>query len=288
MSQTGIPGYLVRRMERPELDFALSLAAAEGWNPGRADAGPFWAADPNGFFIGLLDGAPVAVISAVRYPGDDITPAFGFVGLYIVQPALRGLGLGLRLWNAALSACDAPSIGLDAVPAQQDNYRRDGFTLVARSVRYAGEAGGMPPEEARPLAETPFAEVLAYDRRCFPTRREAFLRAWLDAPGHVSLGLTRSRGLAGFGVARPCGQGTRIGPLFADDDVAAGALLRALCASARPGPVFLDVSESNPAAVRLAESLGMRPVFETGRMYRGSEPEYDRGRVFGVTSFELG
>jgi hypothetical protein len=32
----------------------------------------------------------------------------------------------------------------------------------------------------------------------------------------------------------------------------------------------------------------MRVMFETGRMYRGSAPEYDLGREFGVTSFELG
>ena len=288
MSQPGMPGYTVRRMERPELDFALSLADAEGWNPGRADAGPFWAADPRGFFIGLLDGAPVAVISAVRYPGDGTGPAFGFVGLYIVRPELRGQGLGLRLWNAALAACHAPTIGLDAVPAQQDAYRRDGFQLVSRNVRYAGEAGGTPPDEARPLSETPFAEVLAYDRRCFPTRREAFLRAWLDAPGHVALGLTRAGALAGYGVARLCRQGTKIGPLFADDDATARTLFRALCAAVRPGAVYLDAPQSNPAAVRLAEDHGMRPVFETGRMYRGPEPAYDLGRVFGVTSFELG
>ncbi|MDR3639687.1 MAG: hypothetical protein P4L39_00010 [Humidesulfovibrio sp.] len=62
----------------------------------------------------------------------------------------------------------------------------------------------------------------------------------------------------------------------------------AIALAAPQGPVSLDVPMSNAGAVRLAESHGMRQIFETGRMYRGPAPEYDQGRVFGVTSFELG
>lgn len=298
-------GFTIRRMERHELDFAVGLAAAEGWNPGLADAEAFWQADPEGYFLGLLDGRPVATISAVRYADDGPNQAsgsaspFGFIGLYIVVPELRGRGLGCRLWDAALSTLTVPTIGLDAVLAQQDNYRKSGFALAMRNCRYQGnslspgsKAGGAVPAGLSPLAEFPLAEVLAYDRRCFPARREAFLGAWLSAPGHAALGLRRGGSLAGFGVVRPCGVGSKIGPLFADDDAAAHALFHGLCQavpqSAKGGPVFLDVPMPHAGAVRLAEAHGMLPVFETARMYRGPAPEVDLGRVFGVTTFELG
>ncbi len=52
--------------------------------------------------------------------------------------------------------------------------------------------------------------------------------------------------------------------------------------------VFLDVPEPNAPAVALAEHLGLSPVFETARMYRGPAPEVDLEHIFGVTSFELG
>ena len=52
--------------------------------------------------------------------------------------------------------------------------------------------------------------------------------------------------------------------------------------------VFLDVPEPNSAAVGVAQSLGLEPVFETARMYRGPAPEIDVDKVFGVTTFELG
>jgi len=290
-------------MARPELDFALQLAAAEGWNPGLADAEPFWQADPQGYHLGLLEGRPAATLSAVNYwdgeaggKGESDKPSLCFIGLYIVRPELRGQGLGLRLWDQVLGGQTAPCIGLDGVLAQQDNYRKSGFELALRNCRYEGCSQGdlgslggtaLPPG-LLPLSKFPLAEVLAYDRRCFPAPRAGFLRAWVTAPGHVCLGLGRGGRLAGYGVIRPCGVGSKIGPLFADDEAAAEALFQGLCANAQPGPVFLDVPLPHAGAVRLAETHGLRPVFETARMYRGPAPELDLGRVFGISSFELG
>lgn len=280
-------GFAVRRMERPELDFALDLAAAEGWNPGLADGDCFWAADPRGFHLALLDGRPAATVATVGYG-----PDFGFVGLYIVAPGLRGQGLGLRLWRAVVDPMPQPCVGLDAVVAQQANYARDGFVLAYPSHRYETASAGPDPRAVPPgvlpLAAFRLAEVLAWDRRTFPAGREAFLRAWLTAPGHVALGLGRDGRLAGFGVLRPCRQGCKIGPLVAEDEAGAHALFHGLMACAPAGPAYLDVPAPNAAAVRLAEAHGMTPMFETGRMYRGPAPDVDLSRLFGVTSFELG
>ncbi len=57
--------YKIRVMTRKELDIAIEWAALEGWNPGINDADCFFATDPKGFFIGLLDSKPIACFSAV-------------------------------------------------------------------------------------------------------------------------------------------------------------------------------------------------------------------------------
>ena len=88
----------VRTMRPDEIAIAVDWAAAEGWNPGLADAGCFATADPEGFFIGELDGAPAATVSCVNYGA-----GFAFLGFYIVRKDLRGRGYGLRLWNAAIA-----------------------------------------------------------------------------------------------------------------------------------------------------------------------------------------
>lgn len=274
-------------MARKDLALALDWAAAEGWIPGLADAACFHAADPGGFLLAEIGGEPVGCVSAVRYPG-----GFSFLGFYIVRPAFRGQGHGLALWKAAMARLGPGVVGLDGVVAQQENYRRSGFALLHRNIRY-GAAAPHPPAVAAgprilPAAEVPFGAVAAFDRHHFPAPRDAFLRAWLAAPGHIARVALGPGGLTGLAVLRPCRQGSKIGPLFAEDHSTARALFAAMIAAAPPGPVFLDLPEPNADAIAMAGAAGMAPAFETARMYAGPAPDLPLARIYGITSFELG
>jgi GNAT superfamily N-acetyltransferase len=275
--------FTIRPMRPQEIALAADWAAAEGWNPGLNDAACFATVDAEGFLIGELD-KPAATISCVNY--DD---RFAFLGCYIVRPDLRGRGLGLRIWQAAIAHAGARTIGLDGVVAQQDNYRKSGFTLAYRNIRHGGRvaAGGARPG-AVPLADIPLSIIAADDATVFPAPRLPFLRAWIGTTGHVGRALLRDGALAAWGVIRPCRQGFKVGPLVADDRAAAEAVLDALIAAIGGGEVFLDVPEPNRDAVALARSRGLAPVFETARMYTGPVREVALPRIFGVTTFELG
>jgi GNAT superfamily N-acetyltransferase len=276
--------FRIRTMRPDEIALAADWAAAEGWNPGLADAACFATVDPGGFLIGELDGAPAATISCVNYDG-----RFAFLGFYIVRADLRGSGYGLRIWNAAIAHAGSRVIGLDGVVAQQENYKKSGFRLAYANVRYSGTvAAPAAPPGIIALSDAPFAMVEASDATIFPAPRPAFLRAWIGAPGHIGCALLRDGRLAGWGVIRPCRQGRKVGPLVADNSATAEAVLSALLAQAGGGEIFLDVPAVNGEAVALAESLGLAPVFETARMYTGAIPPLRLERVFGVTTFELG
>ncbi|MCS6892809.1 MAG: GNAT family N-acetyltransferase [Rhodovarius sp.] len=269
-------------MNPEQVATAVAWAAREGWNPGLADAEAFLAQDPDGFLMAEEDGRMVACISAVTY-GEN----FGFIGFYIVDPPFRGRGYGWAVWQAAMQRLAERVIGLDGVVAQQDNYRRSGFDLAWNNARYQAVMPRLPPPDAGlvPASSLPFEELLAYDAACFGVARPRFLEGWIKTPGHIALAVP---GLKGYGVIRPCREGWKIGPLFADDAAAARRLLAGLAAAAGPGPVILDVPEDHAAAVALAREAGMVKVFETARMYRGNPPPISRERVFGITSFELG
>lgn len=275
----------IRNLSPLEIAVAVDWAAAEGWNPGLSDAACFAIPDAKGFFVGEIDGEPVATVSCVNY--DD---RFAFLGFYIVRPAYRGAGHGLRIWNAAIAHAGARIIGLDGVVAQQDNYKKSGFQLAYANIRYGGivAAPPMPSADVVALDRIPFALVEADDATVFPAARSAFLRAWIDTPGHIGRALLREGKLAAWGVIRPCRTGCKIGPLVADDRVAAEAIVQALLASADSGEIFLDVPAVNREAIALAGQLGLEPVFETARMYTGPIPPLRIDRIFGVTSFELG
>ncbi|PLC48023.1 GNAT family N-acetyltransferase [Pollutimonas subterranea] len=278
-------------MRRPELDLLLDWAAGEGWNPGLRDADAFFAADPEGFLIALRGDTPVAAISVVRY--DD---NYSFLGFYIVPPAYRGRGYGYQIWQAAMAAMGQRTIGLDGVPEQQENYRRSGFQFAHRNIRYEGQwhpaqwQNSVPGwADIVPLSAVPFAMIASYDRAFFPTSRDVFLRYWIKQPGTVALGLAANDGLSGCGIIRACRHGWKIGPLFADTAEGAQALFRALAATVTDSaPIYLDVPQCNPGAIALVENHGMKPVFETARMYTREPPDLSWLRTYGITTFELG
>jgi GNAT superfamily N-acetyltransferase len=275
----------IRTLTPPEAEMAMDWAAAEGWNPGLVDLDCFLAQDP-GLFLGAFRGGEMlSVISATRYD-----PAFGFIGFYIARPDARGQGLAMAVWRAAMKQLSGRLIGLDGVVAQQANYRKSGFALAWNNLRFGGPAPVLPAPRAHvvPALSVPFAAIEALDGSVFPARRPDFLRAWLGAPGHVALALVEDGAPIGFGVIRPCRAGHKVGPLVAPTEADAEALLAALLERVEPGDVVLDVPEPHQAGVALATRLGLKPVFETARMYTGAAPTLRLDHLFGIATFELG
>lgn len=276
----------IRQMSEAELNIALDWAGIEGWNPGLHDAACFYAADPGGFLIGVLDGEPIASIFAVKYGA-----GFGFIGGYIVKPAWRGRGHGWAMWQAAMARLAGRNVGLDGVVAQQANYAKSGFRLAHRNFRYEGRGSGRPMDACPtiPLSALSDEEIRRYDRSFFPEQRGRFLHQWARQRQHIALGVVGAQGLAGYAVARPCRTGYKVGPLFADTPAVAEQLYASVLGKlALDVPVFLDVPELNSAAVALAERHRMQRCFETARMYTREQPELNMDGQYGITSFELG
>jgi len=280
---------IIRPVDARAFEIAVEWAAAEGWNPGLNDLSAFHATDPGGFLMGYRDGEPVSCISAVRYGLD-----FGFLGFYIVHPDHRGTGVGIATWEAGMALLADRTIGLDGVVDQQQNYRKSGFELTGRNVRYRGRPNNVEnrPGTARALSSADISAIVGYDRNFFPAPRENFVRRWCEprASGDRRTVLAEDDGgITGYGTIRRCRSGYKIGPLFADSDPIASDLFRALCGLIVAGEdVSLDTPQENHRATRLAESAGLVPVFETARMYKGTGPELPTTNIYGITAFELG
>jgi hypothetical protein len=239
--------------------------------------------DPGAFLMGSLDGEPVTCISVVRYGA-----GFGFLGCYIARPAVRGKGYGIQVWNAGMKRLAGRNVGLDGVVAQQANYKKSGFRWAWANVR----CEGTPPPEPVPAGvtlvdarELPFDRLAAYDRRFFPEARDAFLASWIALGERRSVAAIQDGALVGFAVVRAARAVSRIGPLYAATPDIAAALIGAL---ADGKPVAVDAPGRNTEATALMQRLGLKPAFETARMYTGAEPAVDMAALYGVASFELG
>ncbi|MCC9620616.1 N-acetyltransferase [Thalassospira sp. MA62] len=279
----------IRRLKSYEFATAVDWAAKEGWNPGKADGEVFFNTDPQGFWGAFDKQDLAAVISSVQYSSD-----FAFVGFYICREDRRGSGLGYRLWQTALENTTARTVGLDGVVDQQDNYKKSGFELAQRNIRFGGvvPATSVDDSDLIDLKIDDIAIVDAFEQTChlFAESRIDFLRGWIGNEHHIALGLNGPMGIRGYGVLRPCRDGHKIGPLFAANKTDAQILFNALLArrADQTTKIFLDVPEPNTDAMTLAADHGMTAEFETARMYKGPAPHLDLTMMFGVTSFELG
>ena len=284
----------IRNMTRSEVDELVDWAAAEGWNPGLHDAELFWATDQEAFLAADLEDVLIGGGAVTSYDEE-----FGFMGFFILKPEYRGRGLGNKLWYARRDRLlgrlrSGATIGLDGVFAMQDFYAKGGFVFSHRNLRFRTDVATprgtslLDGEDIVPLADIPFELVLDYDRTCFPAPRPTFLRGWISQPDALALGCQRDGKLSGYGVVRRCREGCKIGPLFADDALAANALYLHLSDFAANGPLYLDAPENNPAAIEFVHQHGMTEVFGCARMYLGPPPVLADDRIYGVTTFELG
>lgn len=285
---------IIRKMNREEVEFAIEMAAAEGWNPGIHDGELFYEADPEGFFIAELEGKPVGCASAVAYDND-----FGFLGLYVVKPEFQKKGIGMRLTEKCLEHMGDRNIGLDGVVENEIKYQKImKFRSSYSNLRYEGRGGGEIPDGLVNdglvndglvnISKIPFEKLLEYDRRMFPAPRSDFLKKWITQPDSYAFAALEAGDLKGYGVIRKCRVGCKIGPLFANDQGTAEKIFRALKASVPEELIYLDVPEPNKKAVEIAKKYNMNVMFRTIRMYSRKEPDIELDKVYGVTSFELG
>lgn len=270
-----------------DLKLVLSWAAEEGWNPGLYDHLTFWEADPSGFFLGELDGVPVASYSAVKYGKH-----FAFHGLYIVKKEYRGHGYGLAVWKKGGESLNGRVVGGDAVVQNVPLYETFGHRPTYHTLRFQGKVQHHLSTHPQLVdcREVSFQELAHFDRRHFPGERDKFLSSWIRQPEGVSLAFQERGTIKGYITIRKCFEGYKVGPLFAESyELASALLLNALHQIPEGETIFIDVPEPNRQALQLVSTLNFNQSFETVRIYGGGPPPVlPLHEIYGITSLELG
>lgn len=271
-----------RAMSLSELEMVLDWAAEEGWNPGLDDAVAFHAADPQGFFLALMDDTPVAAISVVNHSDE-----FAFLGLYLVHPAWRGRGIGFDLWKTAIAHAGGRTIGLDGVEDQQANYARSGFAHAGGTTRFSGRVTPQRDPAVCTAADSDISALIALEAAASGWSKLAYMQAWMaGSEGRTTFVLKGTEGPRGFATARRCRSGAKIGPLVCDDPEIARRLITH-AARAYGADVVVDVPSSAAELSALCRDLGLSPGFRTARMYRGPAAQNNHP-CYAVASLELG
>lgn len=184
------------------------------------------------------------------------------------------------------------NVALDGVVAQQENYKKSGFKLAYRHVRYEGHGSDDSLEKNKntiPLLKENINLVYNYDKKIFLHDRKYFLKLWISQLESLTVGYIKDKKLLGYGMVRKCRSGYKVGPLFADSKEIAKALFERMRRFiGNKSLIYLDVPEPNKKAIALAKEYNMKPMFETARMYTKEFPKTPLHKVFGVTTFEVG
>jgi len=166
------------------------------------DSDIFHSMDPNGFFVGEVNGEIVGTCRMIKYSAN-----FGYLGLFIVDPAHQGKGYGTLLFSKALKYVErCATVGVDSVSGKEDFYRKAGFRGHFSLMRFCGiNSIGMTPHkmdfpstdnlnilESREivnLLDISPKMLTEYDASVFVWDRRKFLSKLLSCPYVVSRGI---------------------------------------------------------------------------------------------------
>jgi hypothetical protein len=277
---------LIRPLHDSELALANHWAVDEGWNPGLHDAAVFNRADPGSLLTLEVDGAPVGVMSATRFSDEQ-----GFLGFFVMAPEFRRGRYAWTLMKAGLERIGDRVLGAESVLELVRTYARYGLTPYYQTVSYHGVSPSSPApwkEGVETASSVDPSLIAAYDQTSVGVPRAPFIQAWLTLPESRALVFKRKDRLCGFGVARRCPHGIRIGPLQADHPDVAEALFDALIGWAPGETISIDCPGINPSAAPLAIAKGLTPGSTSSRLYRGKPPSGASHRVYGLMSFAFG
>jgi ribosomal protein S18 acetylase RimI-like enzyme len=274
------------------------LVREAGWNQVAADWRIF---AELGHVHAMLAGDGRTVASAATLPYDR----FGWISMVLVARAYRRQGLATRLMHRCIA--DLAAAGrvpvLDATPAGRAVYRALGFAdtwsfhrlALSESARVR-EPAPAPPKFAkdapdiavRGIGDDDWRTICAYDAAAFGADRArllAHLRRRLPLAALLAL---RGGHIAGFLLGRDGRTATQLGPLTAEDDAAARALLtRALEVVA--GPIYVDLADAKADTdgwLAARGFLAQRPL--TRMVHLRRESFDDAARTYAVVGPEFG
>jgi GNAT superfamily N-acetyltransferase len=270
---------MLRKLQQSDLPVLHALSAAVGWPHREQDWGLFLSLG-EGLAACAPDGAILGTAMRFRWAADYAT-----VGMVLVAPSQQGRGLGRQLMQALLDADAAQAVMLNATEAGLGLYERLGFRPIGMVCQHQGIVATPSVEsELRQACAKDLSGLVALDAAAFGASRVPLIER-LMAEGEIRM-LDNGGKLRGFGVRRLFGHGETIGPLVAETEDDAIALVAGLL---RPGFQRIDIPVAAKTLAAWLTQAGLVAVDSVTVMTRGAWPNSRDGkRRFALASQALG
>jgi GNAT superfamily N-acetyltransferase len=270
-----------------ELPDAEALVAEAGWNQVAADWRMFL--DFGTAYAVRAQGHVVATAAWIPYG------ACAWISMVLVAETKRRRGLATRLLRRCIADVTAAGLVpvLDATPAGAQVYAPLGFKEAWGFARLAADRVSIPQSAASlvivdPINDSDWAALCGYDAAVFGNDRSRVLGRMRGRLPSADLVARRDGRIAGMLLGRNGRTASHLGPLVAEDDEVATALLtRAL--SAIHGTIYVDVADAKAGVRVFLQSAGFAFQRPFTRMLLGRDASFDDAvRTYAVIGPEFG
>ena len=215
----------------------------------------------------------------------------GSIGLVLVDPSQQGKGIGRKLMDTIIDDAGSRSLQLVATQAGLKLYQQCGFREVGKIEQRQGVTSSPvePPSSNAGIRETTPADLETLrdlDAAAFGAPRQDLIQHLLT----VGSGFIATLGgrPTGFVIKRQAGRGTLIGPVVADTESLAIALV-AKALNSSTGFVRIDIPSRAEQLAHWLDSVGLVKVDTVTAMRRGEAPEANEGaRTYALVSQAFG
>jgi predicted N-acetyltransferase YhbS len=277
----------VRLLRESDIPAALRLKELAQWNQTENDWLRLLRLEPNGCFCATMDGDVVGTTTTTTY-----RPELAWIGMVLVDPERRQLGIATKLMNVAmeyLSKTEITTIKLDATGVGFPLYQKLGFKEESLIERWAGVAG---PESVAgsPLDTEAHRQALVLDREAFGADRSKLVEMLID-DYYIKPPIAKNLDgrLTGYGLARHGTAAVYVGPLLATEREGAATLLDGLLSQMPGQRVYIDLNTEFDGGRRLLADRGFVKQRDLIRMSYGKESKAGSSpSIFAIAGPEVG
>lgn len=265
--------FRIRPMTMSDLDQAMRLSVAEGWNQTEKDWKLLLENTENVCIVAEKDGRIIGTATALNHSGK-----VAWIGMVLVDKPMRGLGAGKMLMTEIISNLgNLDSVKLDSTPAGQPLYKSLGFvdeytiyrmttpSLESIKYRYSGDKPGK-------ITIGWLDRIIELDASIFGVERGYLMNKLFNIFPEKAFAFSDGNGPWGYVFGRAGTIFNYIGPASAKTTEAAIGLITAALEPYHSKPVAVDILADKTDLIAWFESIGFVKQRDFVRMYLGKNP----------------